>query len=222
MRPPGCRSSRWSALDPARVFVCSPLYVMVTPSLKPLQDVQGEFTWLPGDLTLRPFVDIWWTVPLGRYFVNSLIVSRSRDRRARWRSRSSRRTRSAATGSAAASAFTVTVLSTQMFPGILFLLPLFLIFVNIGDGSPGSTLYGSRARADHHVPDVLAAVLDLDAGRLLRLDPARAGRGGAGRRRGAARRAVPGRPARPRARHRRGRRLRVHDRLGRGAVRLGA
>ena len=27
--------------------------------------------------------------------------------------------------------FTTTVLSTQMFPGILFLLPLFLIFVNI-------------------------------------------------------------------------------------------
>jgi multiple sugar transport system permease protein len=33
-------------------------------------------------------------------------------------------------------AFTVTVLSTQMFPGILFLLPLFVIFVNI-EKSPG-------------------------------------------------------------------------------------
>ncbi len=39
--------------------------------------------------------------------------------------------------------FTVTVLSTQMFPGILFLLPLFLIFVNIGN-STGIALYGSR------------------------------------------------------------------------------
>ncbi|CAM5311678.1 ABC transporter permease OS=Streptomyces microflavus OX=1919 GN=Smic_73840 PE=3 SV=1 [Streptomyces microflavus] len=39
--------------------------------------------------------------------------------------------------------FTVTVLSTQMFPGILFLLPLFLIFVNIGS-STGVALYGSR------------------------------------------------------------------------------
>ena len=40
--------------------------------------------------------------------------------------------------------FTVTVLSTQMFPGILFLLPLFLIFVNIGNAT-GIELYGSRA-----------------------------------------------------------------------------
>jgi multiple sugar transport system permease protein len=39
--------------------------------------------------------------------------------------------------------FTVTVLSTQMFPGILFLLPLFLIFVNIGN-TTGIALYGSR------------------------------------------------------------------------------
>jgi multiple sugar transport system permease protein len=40
--------------------------------------------------------------------------------------------------------FTITVLSTQMFPGILFLLPLFLIFVNIGN-TTGIALYGSRA-----------------------------------------------------------------------------
>ena len=38
--------------------------------------------------------------------------------------------------------FSVTVLSTQMFPGILFLLPLFLIFVNIGNAI-GINLYGS-------------------------------------------------------------------------------
>ena len=37
----------------------------------------------------------------------------------------------------------MTVLSTQMFPGILFLLPLFLIFVNI-DQYTGVQLYGSR------------------------------------------------------------------------------
>jgi multiple sugar transport system permease protein len=37
----------------------------------------------------------------------------------------------------------MTLLSTQMFPGILFLLPLFLIFVNIGNAT-GVELYGSR------------------------------------------------------------------------------
>jgi multiple sugar transport system permease protein len=40
-------------------------------------------------------------------------------------------------------AFMTTVLSTQMFPGILFLLPLFLIFVNL-DRYTGIELYGSR------------------------------------------------------------------------------
>ena len=39
--------------------------------------------------------------------------------------------------------FTLAVLSTQMFPGILFLLPLFLIFVSIGNAT-GITLLGSR------------------------------------------------------------------------------
>ena len=37
-----------------------------------------------------------------------------------------------------AAVFTTTVLSTQMFPGILFLLPLFLIFVNINQHSASS------------------------------------------------------------------------------------
>ena len=39
--------------------------------------------------------------------------------------------------------FTLVVLSTQMFPGILFLLPLFLIFVSIGNAT-GIALIGSR------------------------------------------------------------------------------
>ncbi len=39
--------------------------------------------------------------------------------------------------------FSVAVLSTQMFPGILFLLPLFLIYVNLSRLT-GIQLYGSR------------------------------------------------------------------------------
>ncbi len=123
-------------------FALAPVYVMLSSSLKPLAEVEGAFHWLPGGLTARPYADIWHTVPLARYFVNSLIV---------------------AAGSTAASVlvavfaaygvsryrfrgrrlFTVTVLSTQMFPGILFLLPLFLIFVDIGNAT-GVALYGSR------------------------------------------------------------------------------
>src|SRR5699024_11400581 len=41
------------------------------------------------------------------------------------------------------SPFMTTVLSTQMFPGVLFLLPLYLIFVNI-DTTFGVPLVGTR------------------------------------------------------------------------------
>lgn len=124
------------------VFVLIPVYVMFSSSLKSLQDVQGSFKWIPHSLTLKPYVDIWKTIPLAHYFVNSLIVCLSAT------------AFSVVLATFAAYAvsryrflgrkvFTVTVLSTQMFPGILFLLPLYLIFVNIGN-STGITLNGSR------------------------------------------------------------------------------
>ncbi len=139
------RSFIWSRrifLTVLTVFVAVPVYVMLSSSLKPLQDVSGDFRWLPSKLTIRPYIDIWSTVPLAKYFVNSAIVA------------------GAATVCSVVIAvfaayavsrysfpgkrvFTVTVLSTQMFPGILFLLPLFLIYVNIGNAT-GIALFGSR------------------------------------------------------------------------------
>jgi multiple sugar transport system permease protein len=123
-------------------FVLLPVYVMISSSLKPLADVSGKFQWTPSQLTFRPYVDIWETVPLADYFVNSLIVSVAAT------------VCSVVIAVFAAYAvsrydfrgkqvFTVTVLSTQMFPGILFLLPLFLIYVNIGNAT-GIALFGSR------------------------------------------------------------------------------
>jgi multiple sugar transport system permease protein len=124
------------------LFTILPLYVMITSSLKPLSDVRGDFTWWPSRITFRPFIDMWSTVPLARYFVNSTIVSLSATlaslviaifasyavSRYRFRGRS---------------VFTTTVLSTQMFPGVLFLLPLFIIFVNL-DQNFGIQLVGTR------------------------------------------------------------------------------
>lgn len=118
-----------------------PLYTIVISSIKPLGDVQSTFTWIPSHITFRPYIDIWKTIPLAHYLMNSLIISTVSTvlsvtiaifaaygiSRYRFRGRS---------------AFRLTVLSTQMFPGILFLLPMFVIFVNI-DRTIGIKLYGS-------------------------------------------------------------------------------
>ena len=124
------------------LFALMPVYVMLSTSLKPLTDVQGAFRWLPSHLTVAPFIDMWKTIPLLRYLENSLIVATAASvasvliallasyaiSRYRFHGRQ---------------VFSITILSTQMFPGILFLLPLFVIFVNIGQVT-GINLYGSR------------------------------------------------------------------------------
>jgi multiple sugar transport system permease protein len=140
--PRWLRVTRVVVLSVLAAFTLVPIYAMTTSAVKPLRDVQGPFEWLPRHVTLQPFVDIWHTVPLARYFANSVIVSSLATvcslvvaiaagyslSRYRFRGRGT---------------FAVTVLSTQMFPGILFLLPLFLIYVNLGDRT-GIQLYGSR------------------------------------------------------------------------------
>jgi multiple sugar transport system permease protein len=143
MREPSWfRWTRRVGLTVLLAFTLLPIYVMITSALKPLGDVQGRFSWFPTHLTLQPFQDMWTTIPLARYFVNSVVVS------------SISSVASVAVALLAAYAlsryrfpgrqvFSITVLSTQMFPGILFLLPLFVIFVNLGE-STGINLYGSR------------------------------------------------------------------------------
>ncbi|WP_203136742.1 MULTISPECIES: carbohydrate ABC transporter permease [unclassified Microbacterium] len=112
------------------LIVVVPLYVILTTSIKPLQDVRGLFQWFPSEITFQPYVDIWTTVPLAHYFTNSLIVTVFAT------------TLSVILAILAAYAlsrfsfpgarsFSLIVLSTQMFPGILFLLPLYLIFTQI-------------------------------------------------------------------------------------------
>jgi multiple sugar transport system permease protein len=140
--PRWLRATRVVVLTGLTLFTLVPIYAMATSGLKPLQDVQGPFRWIPSHLTLRPFADIWRTVPLAHYFANSVIVAGSAMAcsvtvavfaayavsRYRFRGRG---------------LFSITVLSTQMFPGILFLLPLFLIYVNLTKLT-GIPLYGTR------------------------------------------------------------------------------
>lgn len=136
------RILRIVALAALSLFTAVPLYVMFTSALKPLADMQTEFSWWPRRVTIQPFLDIWTTIPLASYFVNSVIVAVAATvcsvmiavlaayavSRYRFRGRS---------------VFTTAVLSTQMFPGVLFLLPLFLIFVNVNQ-SLGIQLVGTR------------------------------------------------------------------------------
>ncbi|MGU3409936.1 carbohydrate ABC transporter permease [Microbacterium sp. M1A1_1b] len=137
----GAKSFKIIVLALLTVFTVVPLYVMITTAIKPLGDVQNDFTWIPTNITFQPFIDMWSTVPLGQYFINSLVVCTvatvfsliiatfAAYAVSRWEFKGK-------------SAFTTTVLSTQMFPGVLFLLPLFLIFTNLGN-SLGIQLVGS-------------------------------------------------------------------------------
>lgn len=122
-------------------FAIFPVFIILETTVKPLVDVQNTFQWIPSHITLSPYVQIWSTIPLLRYFVNSVIVSVSSTviavllavfagyaiSRFEFRGRK---------------VFSLAVLSTQMFPGILFLLPLYLIYVNVGQAT-GIALYGS-------------------------------------------------------------------------------
>jgi multiple sugar transport system permease protein len=124
------RITRWIFLVSLAIFVAVPLYMMVITSVKPLIDVQGPFTWWPSTLTIEPYIKMWNTVPLANYIRNSLIVATTASglsvfvallggyavSRARFLGRGT---------------FMTLILSTQMFPGILFLLPLYLIYVQM-------------------------------------------------------------------------------------------
>jgi multiple sugar transport system permease protein len=135
------KSFRVVVLVVLTAFTVVPLYVMITTALKPLGDVSNDFTWIPTHLTIQPFIDMWSTVPLGKYFVNSVVVCTvatvfsliiatfAAYAVSRWNFRGK-------------NVFTTAVLSTQMFPGVLFLLPLFLIFTNLGNAI-GIQLVGS-------------------------------------------------------------------------------
>ncbi|MEV8145216.1 carbohydrate ABC transporter permease [Specibacter sp. NPDC078709] len=139
----GTKIFRIVTITALSIFTIIPIYVMVISGLKPLQDVQGAFTWWPEQLTIQPYIDMWKTVPLADYFMNSVVVSTVATIlsliiaifAAYAVSRYTFRGRSLFSGA---------VLSTQMLPGVLFLLPLFLIFVNINTNF-GVQLVGTRA-----------------------------------------------------------------------------
>lgn len=137
----GAKVFRVAVITVLAIFTVVPVYVMITSSMKPLRDVQGPFTWWPSEITLAPFVDMWTTVPLASYFMNSVLVAGAATLLsliiAVFASYAMSRYKFFGR-----SIFSTTILSTQMFPGVLFLLPLFLIFVNI-NATTGIQLVGT-------------------------------------------------------------------------------
>ncbi|NEE03294.1 carbohydrate ABC transporter permease [Phytoactinopolyspora halotolerans] len=139
---PAFRWFRRAGLTFLTLFTVLPLYVVVSSSIKPLADVEGTFSWIPERVTLAPYLDAWTTVPLARYVANTLVVSLA----------SAALSLPVAVLAAYAlarfafagrRAFRLVVLSTQMVPGILFLVPLFLLFTQVHAWF-GVELVGSR------------------------------------------------------------------------------
>jgi multiple sugar transport system permease protein len=134
---------RWVTVTLLTAFALLSIYVMATSSLKPLLEVRNAFDWWPKNVTFEAFSEMWKTVPLAKYFGNSVIVCSISTvlavvvallaaygvSRYRFRGRGT---------------FLGTVLSTQMFPGVLFLVPLVLIFVNIDELIGIDALYQTR------------------------------------------------------------------------------
>lgn len=137
----GWRVARVAVLAALSFITVFPLYAVVASSVKPLNDVQSAWRWIPSHITFAPYADMWDTVPLAHYLLNSVIVSVVSTAvaivLATFAAYSISRFRFFGRGS-----FRFLVLSTEMFPGILFLLPLFVIFVNIQQLT-GIQLYGS-------------------------------------------------------------------------------
>jgi len=53
-----------------------PFYVMLVTSLKPMSEIFSiPPTWLPRAPTLASYLDVWRAAPLGRFFLNSLVIA---------------------------------------------------------------------------------------------------------------------------------------------------
>jgi multiple sugar transport system permease protein len=114
------------------LFAAVPLLIAVRTSATPLADLQQPFSWVPHHVTFRAYVDMWSAVPLGHYLANSVVVSTSVTTFALVLALPAgyalARSKECATG-----ALGLVLLATQAAPGLLFLLPLVLVYAKITD-----------------------------------------------------------------------------------------
>lgn len=122
-------------------FIGLPLYGMIMTSIKPLEDVQVNTTLIPTRFDFGTYIRMWKTVPLLDYIKNSFVII------------------SVSTFLAVFIAifagyalqrfvfrgkkiFGNSLIVAQMLPGVLLLLPIYLIFVSIQNAT-GFILVGS-------------------------------------------------------------------------------
>jgi multiple sugar transport system permease protein len=143
LESPGFRLLRGIVLVVLGLIVAVPLLVVVTTSIEPLSEADDAFGWLPDHVTLTAYREMWSTVPLGRFLLNSVVVAVSSALLALVVATPAAYvlTRSRIRGR---KAFLGLLVATQAAPGMLFLLPLYLVYARIADLT-GITLIGSYA-----------------------------------------------------------------------------
>jgi len=112
------------------LFTAFPLWVLFTGSISTAAATDGTFRWFPKIINWHSYIGMWKTAPLLHFLLNSLLVS----------SVSS----VVSLPIAILAAYGLTryrlagggmllrvVLATQVFPGIMFLLPLFVLYTTI-------------------------------------------------------------------------------------------
>lgn len=121
---------RATVLSLLAAFSLFPLYTLVTASIEPASQVQVGFEWIPSHVSLSAYVDMWTTIDLMGYLINSTIVAFI--------------TTAVSLLVGVLAAFAIcrfrflgkrlvlySILITQTFPGVLFLLPLFVLYVSL-------------------------------------------------------------------------------------------
>ena len=70
------KAAMWLMVFVAVVIVLFPFYWMINTSLKPASEIfQSPPSFFSLNWTLQPYLEIWSSRPIARYFLNSLIVS---------------------------------------------------------------------------------------------------------------------------------------------------
>jgi len=69
------RIIRGVVLTALAAFSLFPLYTLITTSLEPSAKVVLGFQWVPSSISFQAYIDMWRTIDLLRYLLNSAFVS---------------------------------------------------------------------------------------------------------------------------------------------------